>query len=190
MPRNTGSRERLVATMAQLLWSQGFNATGLNQVVAESGAPKGSLYHYFPGGKEELAAAGLTEAGKFLTASIESALKKYDVAGAVRSICRAFGHVLEDSGFRMGCPAASITLEAAQTSEQIRKVSDELYVLWHKMLADRLVEEGHDSGRAAGLATLILSAVEGAIVLARAHQELAALNTVADELKLVLARPS
>src|SRR5687767_4299576 len=99
------ARQRMVRTMSRLLQRQGFHATGLNQVVTESQAPKGSIYHHFPGGKEQLTIEAITTSGAGMAKGMAAALASGASAGvAIRSLIDGSAKALERSGFEQGCP--------------------------------------------------------------------------------------
>ena len=183
MPRASTSRDRMIQTAAQLLWSQGFNATGLNQILEQSDTPKGSLYFHFPGGKEQLAVEALRSAGVLVTNEIARRLDRHDnVADGIADFVGAFARFLRRSNFERGCPAATVTLETSAKSEALREACLEIYDRWQAILAARLEAAGKEPERASALATLILSAVEGAMILSRARRSTQPLEAVADEL--------
>lgn len=183
MPRASDSRARLVDATARLLWSQGFHATGLNQIVDESGAPKGSLYFHFPGGKEQLCVEALRSSGRRLTTAIESTFAaKDDTETAMRVLATGLAKHLERSEFREGCPVATVALEAANESEALRTVCDELFASWRGLISDKLRSSGMPRAQAASLATLILSAIEGGLILSRAQRSVAPLRSVAAQI--------
>jgi TetR/AcrR family transcriptional repressor of lmrAB and yxaGH operons len=190
MPRASDSRARLIDAAARLLWSQGFHATGLNQIVDESGAPKGSLYFHFPGGKEQLCVEALRASGERLTSAIErSFAAQDDPAIAIRDLARGMARHLERSEFREGCPAATVALEAASESEALRTVCDELFARWRELIAEKLRSSGVPRTHAAALATLVLSAIEGGLILSRAQRSVAPLRSVAAQIAEIVAAP-
>jgi len=162
---------------------QGFAGTGLNEIVARSGAPKGSLYFHFPGGKEELAVAAMTRAGAQLGAAITAILASSDDLGeALGGIVDALASGLEASHYRDGCPIATVTLEASGASESVRDAAAAVFDTWLAALGERLVRSGFAPAAARQRALLVLSAVEGALILARAQHDLAPLQAVREEL--------
>lgn len=177
MPRKTDSRTRFIATAARLFQEQGYGATGLTQIITESGAPKGSFYFHFPGGKEQLAAEAITMSGELGRAWLRSAAGGCggDPAAFVRASAAGRARMLEASGFRRGCPVATITLEMAAESEQIREASERALASWAAVAAELLAAAGHEPGRARVLAGHIVSALEGALLLARAQRSAAPL---------------
>lgn len=177
------SRASFIAATAQLLRRQGYAGTGLSEIVARSGAPKGSLYFHFPGGKEELALAAMGQSSEQLRVAIVAVMGGQDsFAEGLGAIVDALGAGLEASGFRDGCPIATVALEEASESESIRCAAAEAFSGWLGALEDRLLAEGMDRVAAERRALLALSAIEGALMLARARRDLRPLLAVKQEL--------
>jgi TetR/AcrR family transcriptional regulator, lmrAB and yxaGH operons repressor len=162
---------------------RGYAATGLNEIVARSGAPKGSLYFHFPGGKEELAAAAMAHAGDTLAVAISQLLDSdRELGPALGSLVDAMAAGLEHSNFADGCPLATVTLDAAGESEQVRVAVAAAFDAWLSAIEQRLRAEGFDRADAQRRALLVLSALEGALILARAKRDVAPLTAVRAEL--------
>lgn len=177
------SRARFVETTAALLRRQGYHATGLAQVVEESGAPKGSLYFHFPGGKEELAKAALERSAEVLLTKLAATVAAAKgPAAAVRAVTSALADELEASRFQDGCPVATVALEAAAQVPALQAVCSAAYARWQSLIEGYLGSTGMPIGRARPLASLVLAAVEGALLLSRAHADTTPLRTVGDEL--------
>jgi TetR/AcrR family transcriptional repressor of lmrAB and yxaGH operons len=169
MDRAKPSRERFLDAAADLFQRQGYAATGLNEITARGGAPKGSLYFHFPGGKEQLGAEALTLAGERFEGAIRAVVGAApDAPAAVRALAAAMSSGLEASDFQLGCPVATTALEAATGSPSIAAAADGAFGSWLEAIAERLREDGRSERDARSLATLILSALEGALILARA----------------------
>jgi TetR/AcrR family transcriptional repressor of lmrAB and yxaGH operons len=180
-------RDEIIATTCELLELQGYHATGLNRILQESGAPKGSLYHYFPAGKEELAAAAMARSGASISANIEGALAAYDdPTVAVTGFIRELAGYVAASGYRQGGPITAVALEAASTSERLRLACRDEYRGWQALFAAKL-GPAHGAARAGRLAALIIAAIEGGIILARSEQSEQPLHDVADEIEALLA---
>jgi TetR/AcrR family transcriptional repressor of lmrAB and yxaGH operons len=172
-PKGERTRTKLVETTAALLQRQGYHATGLAQIIQESGAPRGSLYFYFPGGKEELACAALAESGEAWRRRIESAIATApDLGTAMQGVCRMLGESLAASGYTHGCPLATVTLEAAGALDTVRKVCATHYTRWEESIAARLLAAGVAPVRAAELATFMLATLEGALLLAKVRRDI------------------
>jgi TetR/AcrR family transcriptional repressor of lmrAB and yxaGH operons len=177
------SREAFIATTGRLLRRQGYASTGLNEIVARSGAPKGSLYFHFPGGKEELAVAAMQRAGEQLGAAIVAILSSSeDLGETLTRLVDALAAGLEASGYQDGCPIATVALEAATDSEAVRATAAASFDSWLESLQARLMQAGLSCSVARRRALLVLSAIEGALVLARAQRNLAPLEAVREEL--------
>jgi TetR/AcrR family transcriptional regulator, lmrAB and yxaGH operons repressor len=177
------SRDAFVETTGRLLRRQGYAATGLNEIVARSGAPRGSLYFHFPGGKEQLALAAMERAGEQLRDAITAILGSSDDLGeALARLLDALAAGLERSGYRDGCPIATVALEAASDSEPLRTTASAAFNSWLLALEQRLCSDGFAPAAARQRALLVLSAIEGALILARATRDLAPLTAVRDEL--------
>jgi TetR/AcrR family transcriptional repressor of lmrAB and yxaGH operons len=181
------SRRRMIETTARLLWSQGLRATGMDQIVRESKAPRGSIYFHFPDGKEQLAVEALRAAGAVMTANITAALDQRDAVTAVRRFVAVYAKEMRASDFHHGCPIATVALEAATTSPAIRDVCAEVFGAWEDLLAARLERDGFARREARTYAVIILSLLEGAMILCRARQTTTPLRDVEEHLAASLA---
>ena len=181
MPRRTDTRQRVVRTAADLFRAQGYHATGINQVLAEGGAPKGSLYFHFPGGKEQLAVEAVTLAGNDLCDALAAVLAaETDPSKALPRALELLSQDLLASDFRNGCPVATVALDAASDSEPIRVACEDVYASWQRLIAEHV---GDDD-----LATVVLAAIEGALLLARTRRSLDPLHAVGARLGALLGR--
>ncbi|MBD0673671.1 TetR/AcrR family transcriptional regulator [Streptomyces sp. CBMA156] len=165
------TRARLIAGTRELIEAQGYSGTGLNRIVAATGAPRGSLYFHFPGGKDQLVAAALTQAGQEVEALLAAlAAGGADTAALAERLIEAFAERLELSGYTSGCPIATVALEVAGTNESLRTVCAELYAGWQRVLAVRLEGEGFGPAKAEAAAGQALALLEGAALLASVHR--------------------
>ncbi|WP_371479067.1 TetR/AcrR family transcriptional regulator [Kitasatospora sp. NBC_00315] len=182
------TRARLIAATRALIEAQGYFGTGLNQVLAESGAPRGSLYFHFPSGKDQLVTAALTEAGQEISGLIDSfAYEKLSAAVIVRRLLDAFSDRMEGSAYSKGCPIATVALEVAGGNEELRRVCAEVYDTWQQALAAQLVTEGRAPGAADATAGAVLAQFEGALLLARVRHSHTPLDQAALTIQLLLA---
>lgn len=182
-------RERIVYAAAQLIRARGVAGTSLRDVVARAEAPWGSLSHYFPRGKEQLVEEAVTWASGFAAARV----RRYIEATSAPTPSGLFAHMVAqwqvefaDRGFDRGCPLVATTADVAGTSEPLRRAAAEGFAQWRTAVVDGLVSMGVAAERADALAMLMLSTLEGAIVLARAGHDTAPLATVVRELGPVL----
>lgn len=173
----TSTRERFLASTANLLRQQGFSGTGLKQVAGDASAPWGSLYHFFPGGKDQLGAEAVAVAAEMYGAAIESLFER--VKDPVRAVGLMFLHeveILEGSDYRHGCPVASTAIDVASTNDAMRQACSNAFAEWQKLIATPFARLGLSSAEASACAAFALSALEGAIILARTHRSTAALK--------------
>ncbi len=183
MTKGEVTRGKLVDATAELLRRQGYHATGLAEIVAESGAPRGSLYFHFPGGKDELACAALARSGEQWTERIEQALASaQSLDGAIAAIIELLAADLEASRFEHGCPVAAVALEA--TSPAVHAAVAEHYARWQESIAARLGALG--IAGAGELATVALALIEGGLLLARVARDRAPLDAVGRTLQALV----
>ncbi len=175
----------MLTTARTLFARQGLHGTGINQVLAEGGAPKGSMYFHFPGGKQQLAAEAMAASATEMAAAIRATIDAYDdPPAAVRAMAEALGQRLAESDFQEGCPLATVALEA---TEGVRDACRDGYQQWLDLITADLTGHGIAADRASGLAVLILSSIEGALLLARVQRSLRPLREVADRLAPLIA---
>ena len=162
------TRERIVAAAAQLYGRYGYTGVGLKQVAAESGSPIGSLYHFFPGGKDELAAEALRLSGQGYQLLVEGILESApDLVTGIRVAFETAAEVLAASGYADACWIETVALEVASTNEPLRLVTAEIFERWIEA-ATRLVEaRGVPAEAARPLGIAVITGLEGAFVLSR-----------------------
>lgn len=165
------NKDALIRTAMRLFRRQGYASTGLQQIVAESGAPKGSLYHYFPAGKEAVGEAAVTLAGGLVREMLEGhAAKHADPAAFLRAYCRTMAGWMEESDFRSGCPVATTLLETAPASPSITAAGAQAIDGWIDVIAGVLERAGAARREARTKAQLVVAAMEGALLLARVRR--------------------
>ena len=168
---------------------QGFHGTGLAQVIADSGAPRGSFYFHFPGGKEQLAHEAIAVARDEVIAVMDAAGRD-DPAAILRGTAAALAAWLERSAFAEGCAVASITLDVAADREHLRIDCRDAFRAWHEHLAEALRAAGTPGADAADQAWTCVAALEGAVVLSRAERSAEPVRAVGRTLeRVVRGRP-
>ncbi|MFD0903459.1 TetR/AcrR family transcriptional regulator [Actinomadura sediminis] len=169
--RGDATRARLIDAARTLVEERGYFGAGLNDVIAAGRAPRGSLYHHFPGGKDQLVAEALAVSGREVTELIAGlAAEASDTAELIEAVLDALADRMEAAGYAKGCPIAAVALEAASGNDVLQRVCADVYGGWERALADRLIADGHAPGRADDLAGSLLALVEGSLVLARAQR--------------------
>lgn len=177
-------KESMLDSAIALFAERGVAATSMADVIAHSGAPRGSLYHYFPGGKSQLAGEAVRRAGAVLARRLVMEERDASPVDALRRMVRLWEDILESSGFGSGCPVLASSLAE---SAEVSAIAGEVFADWHRVLEHGLVDAGVGRERAASLATMVLASVEGAIVLSRAQRTAIPLKRVGAELESLLA---
>jgi AcrR family transcriptional regulator len=175
----------MVRSAAQLIRRQGVSGTGMREIVIEADAPRGSLQHYFPGGKEELVSDALLWMGEVAARRVVrcmSELASRTPSALLASIAEMWKRDLTAEKFSAGCPLVAAAADTAGTSEQLRQVLRRAFDGWLAPLAASLVELGVPPERSDNLAVVIVAALEGAIILARVRRDLTPFDALAGEL--------
>jgi TetR/AcrR family transcriptional repressor of lmrAB and yxaGH operons len=181
----TDSRQRMIETAAVVMRERGVEATSFSEVLARSGAPRGSIYHHFPGGKAQLIEEATRYAGDFSAAGLTAALGEDDPVAAVQAFTAGWIRILRKSDFAAGCPVVAAALEGERTPGA-REAAAAAFTHWERLLTDAIETHTDSHERAQALATLVIASVEGAVVLARACRSTAPLERVATEMRALL----
>ena len=172
------ARDRIVRSAAALVRERGVHGVGLREIVAHAGGPRGSLQRYFPGGKTQLITEALNLAGaEVLDATESGLLTAATLADAIDAIFAPWRNVLLESNFTMGCPLAATVIDASG-DHRLREEARALLDQWRDSVHAALVKFGANKSTAADDASVLLSALEGALILSRAHQNTQPLDTV------------
>jgi len=174
-----GTRERMVASAVDLLARRGLQATSFSEVLEDSGAPRGSVYHHFPGGKDQMIDSALDAAGSRAIELIErkAGAPAVDVAAWFLHIWR---EVLIRGKFEAGC--AVLAVAVAADSPELLEHTARVFRTWRKRLAELLEQGGLSSVDASRFAAVLVASSEGAVVMARAEQSLEPFDLVAEQL--------
>ena len=185
------TKDRILDASGELFRRQGYAGTGIKQILAEASAPFGSLYHHFPGGKEELGAETIRRSGRLYARVVFEAMDvEGDLADRTLAGFRGAAQTMRESGFADACPIATVALEASGSSEPIREACAEVFELWFGGLSATFEEAGVAEPRR--LAIEFLCALEGAFVFCRALRTTEALDVageaVAERVRAALSR--
>jgi AcrR family transcriptional regulator len=181
-------RERMVVSAALLIRERGAQATAISDVLKHSGAPRGSAYHYFPGGRMQLLEEATEYAGEYIAAKISAAQNSVEL---LDDLIDGYRQQLIRSDYRAGCPIVAVTVEAGDPDnpERTTKVIERAaaaFALWTDLIGKRLTAEGVTASRAEELAMLVTTSIEGAIVVARASRDVKPLDLVQRQLRELL----
>ncbi|WP_158015025.1 TetR/AcrR family transcriptional regulator [Mycobacterium basiliense] len=173
-------RDRMVVSAALLIRERGAHATAISDVLQHSGAPRGSAYHYFPGGRTQLLCEAVDFAGEHVAKIITEADQSLDL---LNTLVAKYREQLLASDFRAGCPIAAVSVEAGEAADGERMApviehAAAVFDRWSDLIAERFLADGIAADRAAELAVLATSALEGALLLARVRRDLAPLDVV------------
>jgi TetR/AcrR family transcriptional regulator, lmrAB and yxaGH operons repressor len=177
----------MIWSAALLMRKHGVEGTSFSEVIERSGAPRGSIYHHFPGGKSQLIEEATRYAGDFIASGLVAALAEDDPVRAIRDFASGWSALLTRSDFAAGCPVVAASLEGERTPGA-REAAGAAFARWQEILTGALEPHVGDAQRAGELATLVIAAIEGAVVLVRAQRSPEPLERVASSLERLLAR--
>jgi AcrR family transcriptional regulator len=166
MARST--RESILTAAAELMRRKGYGAVGMKDIAEASGAPIGSLYHHFRGGKVQIVREALVNAGHAYALLIPSIADSYtDLGAAIEGLFAQAAEDMAATGFANMCPVASIAAEVADTVEELRETSAGVFTDWIDGGTAYFRARGLDDPRARELTLALIGALEGAFVLTR-----------------------
>lgn len=168
MSEKTNTRQMILDTAARLFFTKGYHATGLSQIIKESECPKGSLYYYFPKGKEELALECIHRTKLFVTEKWKAKFDAYkDPAEAVQAFVLELGTDAEKCDFQGYMPFSFwMAVETSAISEKLREAGQDVFASWQAVVSERLIQAGMEKTRAEDVGVVIVSLLEGALILA------------------------
>ena len=184
---STDTRQKMVLGAAELLRRRGLNATSLREVVKHTGTPRGSIRHHFPQGKRQLVEEALLLAGRSVSAQLRQRVQQAGALGGLAAFIEGWKQTLEQSDFEAGCPILAVAAEQyvaedgypnAEVQDQLLQRTAAAFAEWQSILREALQKEGIAADQARPLATVIISAVEGAVTMCRAAKSTAALSEV------------
>jgi len=173
----TATKDRILDTTATLFRQYGYTGTGIKQIVADAHAPFGSLYHYFPGGKEQLGVEVIRRSGRLYLDLFETVVGSApDPVAGIDDFFAGAAEVLHATDYADACPIATVALEVASRSEPLRAATAAVFEQWVDGAARYLSAGGVPTGQARDLATLLISLLEGAFILCRSSRDTQALE--------------
>jgi AcrR family transcriptional regulator len=173
----------------EVMRERGAAGVTVDEVLARSGAPRGSVYHHFPGGRAQLLDETLTYAGESFTGMLERAARHGADAMLTRLVA-FWARVLEDSEFRAGCPVVPTAGAGGPEGEELARKAADILAAWTRTIAAAFEGEGHSPAAADALATTVLSAISGAVGMCRALRSLDPLFQVAEQCRTLLLTKS
>jgi AcrR family transcriptional regulator len=175
----------MIVSTALLIRERGARATSLDAVLEHSGAPRGSVYHHFPGGREQLLREATDYAGDYVARRLEREGAE-DPLAAIDGLVDEYRASLVASDFRAGCPVVAVAVESGQDGPDLRDNVVGAFERWREVLAGGFAAAGIDERRSDELAVLAIAALEGGLILSRAYRDLAQLESVRREISDVV----
>lgn len=163
------TRERILDKAGELFRRYGYTGTGLKQIVADANAPFGSVYHHFPGGKEQIGEEAIRRSGRMYQELVEAVLDAApDVVTGSYDVFTNAAMVLDETGYADACPIATVALEVASSSELLRQATADVFAGWIEAGATRMIAAGIPAADARELTVSLIAGLEGAFILSRA----------------------
>ncbi len=178
------TRAKILLTMARLIEKQGYHATGLNEIIKDSGAPKGSLYYFFPGGKEQIGVEAIIDSGKIISGRLKGIIQVDSMpANAIFAFLEKMAESVEATRFGAASPLTTAAVETAVTNEAINKVCRDAFDLIIEVFRDKFIAHGFDPDRAVDLAFYVTTVIEGGILMSRTYRDASPLRLAGRHLR-------
>lgn len=182
MGTRTDTKQKMLAGAVELLRERGAAGVTIDAVLQRSGAPRGSVYHHFPGGRAEIMTESLLLAGDAIAAVIETAYARGSIE-ALRSFGAFWTTILHDSDYEAGCPVVSVAVGSSPEDRRLQPAAARIVERWHHALTAAIITDGVDDRRADSLATVAIATIEGAVMMCRLGKSTAPLDTAITELE-------
>lgn len=186
------SREKILKAATRLFHLKGYHATGLNQILQESGAPKGSLYYHFPNGKEQLAAEAIQLSGQIIAADIQTRFNAFDdpvkaFQHKIQLLAEQFNQI-EKLAEIPTVPLGLLAAETALVNENLRQICEETFEMWGKLYIEKLMASGYSEERARLISTSMNALIEGGVTLCLTRKSSEPLLQIQKMIPLLLAK--
>lgn len=179
------TRRRMLTSAVEVLRERGAAGVTIDEVLARSKAPRGSVYHHFPGGRQQLLVEALQYAGDLMTSAIGNAASEGPMV-LLHQFVELWEEVLRDSDFAAGCPVVAAAISADDDDAQLLADAAEIFQQWRTALTRSFEADGFDADDAGSLAVTTIAAIEGAVVLCRSLRSAEPLREVTDQLEFLI----
>lgn len=174
------TKQRMNDAAVALLREHGAAGVTVEAVLARSGAPRGSVYHHFPGGRDELLLTAARQSGEFITSLVAGMIEaRHDTREVIADFIEFWKNWIVEDGFTAGCPIVALALDERPDTPAAHALVEDTFAHWRGLLRGQLRRDGVSPARSRQLATVIVASIEGAIVLARAQRSATPLDDVA-----------
>jgi AcrR family transcriptional regulator len=185
-PTKRGStRAKMLVSAAEVMRERGAAGVTIDEVLARSGAPRGSVYYHFPEGRNQILTEALQYAGEAITEVIDDVAAKGGLF-LVRQFVEFWDDLLIESDFTAGCPVVAAAIGSADDEPQLSTVAGSIFRRWRDALTRAFVSDGFDEPCAASLAIMCIASLEGAVVLCRCTRSVDPLRAVTDEVEFLI----
>jgi TetR/AcrR family transcriptional repressor of lmrAB and yxaGH operons len=178
------TRQKMLVSGAELLRERGVSGVTLDAVLARSGAPRGSVYHHFPGGRNQFLTETLSFAGDAIAAKIGQTAADGGYA-LLRKLVEFWDHLLSESDFAAGCPVVAAAVGSADDGPLLSEAAGAIFTGWRASLSQAFTQDGFERPAADSLATMCIASLEGAVILCRSTRSSAPLHDVADQIQFL-----
>ncbi|WP_346773112.1 TetR/AcrR family transcriptional regulator [Rhodococcoides fascians] len=185
MGTRSNTRQKMLYSAVELLRERGAAGLTVDGILERSGAPRGSVYHHFPGGRAEIVSEALMLAGDAIGTMVERSATLGAMDG-VRNFAAFWIEILVESDFEAGCPVVSLAVGGASDDKDLQPSITGIFARWHRALTTAMVNDGIDEPRSIRLSTMVIAAVEGAVILCRTHRSAAPIDEVIAELEVLI----
>jgi AcrR family transcriptional regulator len=175
----------MIQSAMLLIGEHGVEATSFPQILEHAGAARGSIYHHFPRGKAQVVEEAVRWAGDLIATGLAAALEKEDPIAAVDGVADFWRAALSETNYAVGCPVVAATVDGGRVPGA-RQAAREAFARWAELQAAILQRAGVPEQRARAIGTLLVAAIEGAVVVARAESSMEPFERVIDELHALL----
>jgi TetR/AcrR family transcriptional regulator, lmrAB and yxaGH operons repressor len=179
------TRDRMLLAAAQVLREKGAAGVTIDEVLARSGAPRGSVYHHFPGGRSQLLTEALQFAGDAITGLVDAAADQ-GCTSLIRQFVAFWERTLAESDFAAGCPVVAAAIGSADADPALTPIAGDIFDRWRAALTRAFVADGFDEADAGSLAVTSIAALEGAVVLCRSTRTAEPLREVARQVEFLI----
>jgi TetR/AcrR family transcriptional regulator, lmrAB and yxaGH operons repressor len=180
------TKQRMLVSAAEVLRERGAAGVTIDEVLARSGAPRGSVYHHFPDGRNQILAEALQFAGESIADTIGKLADSGDAVVLIRRFAQYWESVLTNSNFTAGCPVVAAAIGSADDEPQLTAVAGAIFGRWRESLAQSFIDDGFAEADAGSLAVTCIAALEGAVVLSRSTRSTEPLEEVVSQVQFLV----
>lgn len=180
-----GTRTKMLVSAAEVMRERGAAGVTIDAVLARSGAPRGSVYYHFPEGRNQILSEALRHSGNSITATIDAAAD-HGARTLLREFIELWEQLLTDGDFLAGCPVVAAAISSDENDQELTNEAGMILGRWCTALTRAFINDGFDDDDAASLSVMSISALEGAIVLARSTRSVRPLSQVGEQLEFLI----